>query len=166
MHIQKDSFEIHPIVQDELHAVLEVYRQCEDFLALGPVSTASMEMVLSDLELSKRQGGIFCGVYALDGRMIGVLDYVPRNFEGNRHAAFLSLLMIAASFRREGIGAAVVAAVEKEVRKDPQITTMLSGVQVNNPQAIRFWQRHGYQIVSGPILHADQTTAFDLRKDF
>lgn len=166
MHIQKDSFEIHPIVQDDLNAILEVYRQCEDFLALGPVSTASLEMVLSDLELSKRQGGIFCGIYTKTEKMIGVLDYVPCNFEGDPHVAFLSLLMIAAPFRSEGIGAAVVAAVEKEVRKDPQITAMLSGVQVNNPQAIRFWQRHGYRIVSGPILHADQTTAFDLRKDF
>ncbi len=166
MIIRNGSFEIHPIIQDDLDAILEVYRQCEDFLALGPVTTASMEMVLNDLKLSKEQGGIFCGIYALDGKMIGVLDYVPCNFEGNPHAAFLSLLMIAAPFRGQGIGAAVVEAVENEVRRDPQVTAMLSGVQVNNPQAIRFWQRHGYQIVSGPIRHPDQTTAFDLRKDF
>ncbi len=159
------SLEIRPIVEDELNEILEVYRQCEDFLALGPVSSASIEMVLKDLEISKQEGGIFCGIHAADGKMIGVVDYVPCNFEGDPQAAFLSLLMIAAPFRGQGIGAAVVEAVEKEIRKDTQITRILSGVQVNNPQAIKFWQRRGYQIVSGPIYHPDQTTAFDLRKD-
>jgi ribosomal protein S18 acetylase RimI-like enzyme len=164
--IHERSLEIRPVQQDDLDAVLEVYRQCEDFLALGPVSTASMEMVLKDLEISRREGGIFCGICAANGKMIGIVDYVPCNFEGDPHAAFLSLLIIAAPFRGQGIGAAVVEALESEIRKDAQITTVLSGVQVNNPQAIKFWQRHGYRIVSGPICHPDQTTAFDLRKDF
>jgi ribosomal protein S18 acetylase RimI-like enzyme len=38
-------------------------------------------------------------------------------------------------------------------------------VQVNNPRAARFWQRHGYRIISEPRLHPDQTIAVDLRKD-
>ncbi len=166
MIFQTDSFEIHPIVPDDLNAVLEVYRECEDFIALGPVATASVVMVLKDIELSKEQGGVFCGIYAKGGKMIGVLDYVLCNFEGDPHAAFLSLLMIAAPFRGHGIGAAVLEALENEVRKDAQVTAMLLGVQVNNPQAIKFWQRHGYRIVSGPKFYPDQTTAFDLRKDF
>jgi len=165
MIIQDRSLEIRPIHQDELDTVLEVYRQCEDFLALGPVSTASMEMVRKDIEISQEQGGVFCGIYTTNGEMIGVLDYVPNNFEGDPQAAFLSLLMIAAPFRKQGIGAAVVEAVENEIGKDARVTTILSGVQVNNPQAIKFWQRRGYRIVSGPTLFPDQTTAFGLRKD-
>lgn len=163
--IPQHSLEIRPIAEEEIHAVLEVYQQCEDFLALGPVATASLEMVLKDLEIAREQGGIFCGIYAADGKMIGVLDYVPKNWEGDPCVAFLSLLMLPAPFRSQGIGAAVVEALESEIRKDTQITAIASGVQVNNPQAIKFWQRHGYRIVSGPILHSDQTTAFDLRKD-
>lgn len=164
--IRDNSFEIRPITQADLDAVLEVYRQCEDFLALGPQLTASMEMVLKDIEISQREGGIFCGIYITDGKMIGVVDYVPSDFEGDPHTAFLSLLMIAASFRKQGIGRAVVEAIENEIRKDAQVRTILSGVQANNPQAVRFWQRHGYRIVSGPTLMPDQTTAFGLRKDF
>ena len=163
--ILKHNLEIRPIQADGLEAVLDVYRQCEDFLALGPVSTASMEMVLKDLEISQNEGGIFCGIYRADGKMIGVIDYVPRNFEGSPQTAYLSLLMIAAPFRKRGIGQAIVEAVEREIRKNPTITTIRAGVQVNNPQAIWFWQSHGYQIVSGPKLMPDQTTVFDLRKD-
>ena len=51
---------IRPIDRDDLPAVLEVYRQCEDFLALGPISEASMAMgyqVISGAE-SQQDGTI------------------------------------------------------------------------------------------------------------
>jgi ribosomal protein S18 acetylase RimI-like enzyme len=163
--IQDKSLEIHPITQDDLDAVLEVYKQCEDFLALGPTPTASIEMVLKDLEISRKEGGIFCGIYRTDGTMIGVLDYVPDHYQGDPHAAYLSLLMIPASYRGKGIGKAIVRAVEEQIRKNNSIAVILAGVQVNNPQAVQFWQRNGYRIVSEPKLMPDQTTVFDLRKD-
>jgi hypothetical protein len=105
----RDSLlEIRPVGQDDLDAVLEVYRHCEDFLALGPVATASMEMVLKDIETSREEGGIFCGIYTAGGEVTGVVDYIPNNCQGNPQAAFLSLLMIAAPFRNQGIGKAVI----------------------------------------------------------
>ena len=102
-----------------MDAVLDVYYQCEDFLALGPVPTASMEMVLKDIELSKADSGVYYGIYTTAGEMIGVLDYVPANNKGEPHTAFLELLMIAAPFRKHGLGKAVVKAFEAEVRKMP-----------------------------------------------
>lgn len=159
------SLEIRPIVPDELDSILHVYEQCEDFLALGPVSTASMDMVLKDLEISKAEGGIFCGIYGTGGHMIGVIDYVPSNYQGDEHAAYLSLLMIAAPFRSQGIGKAVVESIEREIQKEPAIQIILAGVQVNNRQAVKFWQRNGYRIMSGPTLMPDQTTVYGLRKD-
>jgi ribosomal protein S18 acetylase RimI-like enzyme len=124
-----------------------------------------MAMVLKDIEISQSEGGVFCGVYAADGRMIGVVDFVPSNFEGNPHTAFISLLMIAASFRKQGIGTTVVELIENEIRKDAQVTAILSAVQVNNPQALQFWQKNGYRIVGGPELQPDQTITFRLQKD-
>lgn len=165
VNVRDYTLEIQPVSQTEQNAILHVYQQCEDFLALGPVATASMEMVLKDLEISKDAGGLFCGIYRTDGEMIGVIDYVPGNYNGNPSHAFLELLMIAAPLRRLGIGKAIIAAIENEIRKNNQITAIFSGVQVNNPQAIRFWQGNGYRIVSEPRLYPDQTTAVDLRKD-
>ncbi len=54
---------IRPIVNSDLPAVLEVYRQSEDFLALGPDPRASLEMVEKDQALSRQQGGVFCGIF-------------------------------------------------------------------------------------------------------
>ncbi len=156
---------IRPVTADDLPAILQVYQHCEDFLALGPVAKASLEMVRKDLEISKEEGGIFCGIYTENENMIGVVDYVPGNFQGNPQHAFLSLLMIDSSFRSHGIGKAIFGAVEKEIRQDPLVTTLLSGVQVNNPQAVQFWQRRGFSIVSEPKLMPDQTIVFDLRKE-
>src|SRR5512140_2188463 len=165
MLIPAHDLEIHPVRSDELQAVLQVYRQCEDFLALGPVTTASMEMVLKDLELSRSEGGLFCGIYdRQQGEMIGVLDFVPSHWQGEASQAFLELLMLATPFRSRSIGQAVFEALEAEIRKDPAVRTLLAGVQVNNPQAIKFWQRMGFQIVSEARDCPDGTTAYALEK--
>lgn len=161
----KGNFAIHPIKRGDLSAVLEVYRQCEDFLRLGPVATASMEMVLKDIQLSQEEGGFFCGIIIADGKMIGIVDFVANNYQEDPQAASLALLMIAKPFRGLGLGKAVVEAVEDEIRKDPRVTKILSGVQVNNPGALRFWQQRGYQITGGPELMPDQTTVYHLRKN-
>jgi len=165
MLIRDNSFEVGTITPDDFSAVLDVYRQCEDFLALGPEPTASMAMVLKDIEISKCEGGVFCGVYSADGGMIGVVDFVPGNFEGAPHIAFISLLMIVPSCRKQGIGTTIVELIENQIRKDAQVTAILSAVQVNNPQALQFWQKNGYRIVGGPELQPDQTTTFRLQKE-
>lgn len=158
-------YTVRPVTSADQEAILEVYRQCEDFLALGPVAQASMSMVLADLELSRQEHGCFCGIFTPAGEMPGILDFVPSGWQGNPSLAFLSLLMIARPFRGQGIGEAVVAALEAHLRLDPNVRGIDSGVQVNNPRAIKFWQSQGYRIVSGPIDHTDGTTAFDLRKE-
>lgn len=161
----KGSFSIRPITQEDLGAILEVYRQCEDFLSLGPVATASMEMVQRDIELSQSQGGSFNGIFDAENTMIGVVDFVLKDFEGDPQAAYLSLLMIAKPYRSLGFGKAVAEAVENEIRKEPKVTKIIAGVQVNNPNALRFWQRQGYQVTSGPERMPDQTTVYHLCKD-
>ncbi len=162
-------FTIRPISYEERLAVLEVYRQCEDFLSLGPQPRASLEMVDADLALSRQAGGVFCGIYlpgpSGEPEMVGVVDYVPGGYGGVSEHADLSLLMIAAPYRSAGLGRAVAEWVEAQVRANPAVTAILSGVQVNNPGAIRFWTRMGYRITSGPELQADQTTTFQLWKD-
>jgi ribosomal protein S18 acetylase RimI-like enzyme len=165
MFIRTDSFEVRSITQADIDAVLNVYRQCEDFLSLGPKPTASLAMVLEDVEISQRAEGVFCGVFAGDKGMIGVVDFVPNNFEGNPRMAFFSLLMIALSFRNRGMGSKIVELIENEIRKDAQVMAILSAVQTNNPKGLRFWQKNGYRIVGEPQLQPDHTTTFRLQKD-
>jgi len=165
MIIREKSFEIRPVTPADLETLLELYRQCEDFLALGPVATASMEMVLKDIQISRDEGGLYCSLHLPDGKMIGVVDYIPNNYHGDPHSAYLSLLMIAAPFRGQGLGKAVLEAVEAEIQKDAGITTIFLGAQANNPRAVQFWQNNGYRIIAGPKLLPDQTVCYDFQKD-
>lgn len=163
--IQGKSFSIRPVQPDEMDAILQVYRQCEDFLALGPVATASMSMVLADLDLSKQAGGQFCGIYDQEtGLMMGVVDYVASGYRGKLEVAYLTLLMIAAPYRNNGLGAEVVRRVEEEICREGRVNVIKAGVQINNPGAIRFWQRMGYRIVSGAQAQPDGTVAYQLEK--
>jgi ribosomal protein S18 acetylase RimI-like enzyme len=160
----RGGYAIRPVRDDELEAMVEVYRQCEDFLALTPQPNASPEMVRSDLNISKANGGLFCGIYAPDGKMVGVLDVILKGFEGNPHHAFIELLMIARAHRSGGLGSAVVDVIERQIMADADVTAILSGVMVNNPAALRFWQRHGYAVSGGPVNQTDGTTTWDLHK--
>ena len=167
MEIKINKAIIRPVVetQDELGRLLEIYRECEDFLALGPVAKASLEMVKADLEHSRSEGGLYCSIVdPASGEMVGVVDFVPRGFQGKDSLASLSLLMIAARERGKGLGEAVARAVEAEITKDRRISAIDAGVQVNNPKAIRFWQRMGYQIISEPRTMPDGTVCFQLLK--
>ena len=166
MRMRDDTLEIRPAGEESLADLFAVYKECEDFLALGPVAAASLEMVRADLEMSKTMGGKFCGIYLRDGTMAGVLDFVPGNFREEPDTAYIALLMLKLTFRHQGIGARVLELVEREVRTDPRITRIRIGVMVNNPAAIEFWQNRGFRIYAGPELLADKTTVYRLEKKF
>lgn len=160
-----NGYTVRPVQESELDAILEVYRQCEDFLALTPVPTATMEMVRGDLAISAQNGGLFCGIYAPDGLMVGVLDLIPKGFERNPHHAFIELMMISRPHRNGGLGAMVTAAAEQYVMQDTQVSAMFTAVMVNNIGGQRFWERQGYDYISEPQLQDDGTTSRYLRKN-
>lgn len=163
--MRDNSLEIRPIIEKYLEEVIEVYRQSEDFLALGPEPRASMAMVLQDIEVSRHENGVFCGVYTSDGKMIGVVDFIPADFKGMVHAGFISLLMIVAPLRNQGIGTRILELVEDRIMRIGQVSEIHTAVQLNNPAALRFWRRNNYCAFGDPELRPDQTLVSYLRKD-
>jgi ribosomal protein S18 acetylase RimI-like enzyme len=159
------SFSIRPIEENQLAQVLDVYRQCEDFLALGPQPHASLDMILSDMRLSQEEGCTYCGIFNPQAEMMGIFDYNCSGFEGQASQAFISLLMIARPFRNQGLGDGVMRWFEIELDKHSSVRRILSGVQVNNPAAVRFWIRQGFRIASAAQLLQDGTTCYQLVKE-
>jgi RimJ/RimL family protein N-acetyltransferase len=155
---------LRPVGEPDLDALLAVYRDCEDFIALGSAAAASEEMIRGDLESSAREGGTVCGVFAPEGEMIGVADFVPGNFRGQPEKAYLALLMLKKNRRGKGNGAQALALIETAIRKDPQVRVLRLGVLTNNPRAIRFWRNHGFETVSGPETLADGKTVYRMEK--
>ncbi|GIL14678.1 MAG: hypothetical protein BroJett038_33980 [Chloroflexota bacterium] len=159
----ENDFSLRPVTADDLPAVLAVYQQSEDFLALG-TAAASPETVQKDLALSAEAGGIFYGIFDRDGLMRGVLDVIPAGFGGERFHAFIELLMIAQPYRGAGLGARVLAHIEQSLYRDHHARAVLAAVQTNNPAALRFWARQGYNTIGAPELQPDGTTTVMLRK--
>jgi ribosomal protein S18 acetylase RimI-like enzyme len=91
------------------------------------------------------------------------LDFIPSTKE--RGTSFLSLMMIAAPWRRRGYGKAVVAALEKYLIKSYKTTRIKSGVQTNNADAIQFWRKVGYNIDSKPEHRPDKTIVYNMTKE-
>lgn len=155
---------VQPVGEEQMEALLRVYRQCEDFLALEPSSHATEEMVKKDLEESRSAGGVYCGIYTADQELIGIVDFIPSGWQNRADTAYMELLMIVRGRRSRGIGAEVQEMVEKYVRDEFNVVQMMADVQVNNPQAVRFWERVGYAISSVAVLQKDQTLTYEMHK--
>lgn len=155
-----DGLQIRPISEDGLASTLGVYRQLEDFLALGPVPTASMKMVMIDIANSRAHDGIYCGIWDQSGVQIGVLDFCLEADKG----ATLSLLMISKSYRNRGHGKRIVLCLESYLKRKYGIEEIRSGVQVNNTGGIIFWRKMGFEISNTPMDMGDGTVAYEMRK--
>jgi ribosomal protein S18 acetylase RimI-like enzyme len=153
---------IRPFREDDIPSILEVYRQNEDFLSLGPVPTASLEMVRKDIAQSLEEKGLFCVISHKQGDIIGVMDFAPHR--GDPGTSYLALLMIAAPFRRMGYGESILSAFEKYLIKTYKSKVLKAGVMINNPLAIKFWQRMGFIISSTPEPLPDKTTVYRMSK--
>lgn len=154
---------IRPVDGSLMPELLDLYRHCEDFLALGPDPRATEAVVLRDLASMRAAGAEFHGMYAADGALLGVLDVILQGYNGNPDCAYIELLMLRADARNAGLGAAVIRALEQYLAEQ-RISEIQADVQVNNPAAQRFWQRMGFDCIGGPVLQPDSTVTLMLRK--
>lgn len=162
MLFQTGQLTVSTIDESDLPALFEVYRQCEGFLALGPVPVASVQMVEEDIEHSRRKNGQYCAIRDGQGRIIGVIDFIAK-YEGN-HTSSLLLLMIGVLWRGKGYGRAVVQALEDYLNENFGSRRMVSWVQTNNPGAIQFWERLGYHLSTVPLDQPDGTVTYEMAK--
>jgi ribosomal protein S18 acetylase RimI-like enzyme len=146
------------LVQD----ILDVYKKSEDFLSLGPISTASIKMVLEDLEYSKQHGySYYCIRYG--EKIVGVCDYLEYGFEGDNGNGYINLIIICKENRNHGIGREVLDKIEIGIRKH-KCQRIIAFVQTNNSNAIEFWIKSGFSICSDKIRNEDKTIVYRIEK--
>ena len=156
-----NDFIVRVIEEGDLQKTLEVYQQAEDFLSLGPVPRASIEMVHADIKHYKESGGLYCMIQHKNGNHVGVVDFVPETTKG---IAFLSLLLISHRFRNRGIGHSIVKNLESYLQQKYRTHTIESGVQTNNDPAINFWKKCGFKIGTNARAIGDGTIAYEMKK--
>jgi ribosomal protein S18 acetylase RimI-like enzyme len=159
------NIQLIPMSEQNVPAILEVYRRCEDFLSLGPRPTASAEMVIEDIQTCQTEKGVYYAIFLAETEMIGVLAVVPKEVDNIVVEAYIELLMITPQHRRKRIGKHVLRVIEANIKNKTGVFLLSTSVQINNPGAIRFWQNNGYVIFEGPQLQLDSTTVYHMRKD-
>ncbi len=133
-----------PSRRDELQAF---YQGCADYFELvtgQPPGPNEAEELLSSLPRGKSLEDKFViGLFDAPGHLIGVLDVIrdyPKPGEW-----FLGLLMFGPTWRGHRLGERVYHRLEEWVRACGGTALHLI-VQEQNPGALRFWQRMGFEV--------------------
>ena len=129
------------------------------------VTAARPARELSDLReyvraRAQRDDVLFLGIFdRAAGTHIGNIKFEP--IDVARRFAVMGILIGEAAYRGQGVAAEVLAATAAWLRDHRQIATILLGVSVRNPAAIRAYQKVGFELAETPLIaktHPDQVT--------
>jgi ribosomal protein S18 acetylase RimI-like enzyme len=124
-----------------------LHEECRDYLELvtgEPPGPDEAERLLRELPRGRKPEDKFViGLFDAPGHLLGVLDVIrdyPRRAEW-----YLGLLLFGPSSRGRGLGERVYRRLEEWVRAEGGKAIHLI-VQEQNPRAIEFWKRMGFEI--------------------
>ncbi len=128
----------------ELEAFYEECRDAVELVTGAPPGKDEAGELLSSLPHGKSHEDKFVvGLFDAPGHLVGVLDVI-RDYPSQRHW-YLGLLMFRPTWRSRGLGERVYRRLEEWVRASGGDAVHLI-VQQQNPGALRFWQRMGFEI--------------------
>jgi ribosomal protein S18 acetylase RimI-like enzyme len=123
------------------------YAECADYFELAtgePPGPHEARDLLASLPRGKTHADKFViGLFDAPGHLIGVLDVI-RDYPKAREW-YLGLLMFAPDWRSRRLGERVYGRLEAWVRELGGRAIHLI-VQEQNPKALRFWQRMGFEV--------------------
>jgi len=143
----------------DVDRIRALFERCSAFFTLvegRPPGAAAPEDLLTDLPPdSSLSDKYVLGVMAGD-RLVGVFD-IQLGYP-NADTAFIGLFVLDPAERNQGQGADAYGRVEAWLSK-VGIGQIHLGVQMNNPDGRRFWERQGFTFLrDAPLTDADDPT--------
>lgn len=130
--------------REELQAFYEGCAEYVELITGQPPGPNEAQELLASLPRGKTHDDKFVvGLFDAPGHLIGVLDVV-RDYP-KRDEWFLGLLMLRPQSRNRGLGERVYRRLEEWVSASGGTAIHLI-VQEQNPGALRFWQRMGFEL--------------------
>ncbi len=151
--------------RDELQAF---YESCRDYVELitgtapGP---READELLTELPRGKRPEDKFVvGLFDAPGHLVGVLDVI-RDYPAEDEW-YVGLLLFGPSSRGRGLGERVYRRLEEWVRAQGGRAIHLI-VQEQNPGALRFWKRMGFEVggMGKQLLRRRENVYLRMRRD-
>lgn len=137
----------------DLPRIQDLLERCAEWWALihgrAPRDDEA-ERLLQDLPPRYRRRWLV-GVAGRDGALAGLLDAADGYPE--RGITWIGLMLFDPAARSRGLGAALVAELEREVRAAGAVALQLI-VQAQNPRARAFWERMGFSPVGDARVRA------------
>jgi RimJ/RimL family protein N-acetyltransferase len=150
MELETERLIIKPLADEA--AILTLYAQCADYLELQTPEPPSGAMVRSDLATTAKNGGVFAGIGRRDSdELIGVINFVPRDFRGQRDYAFVLNLMIGSAYRRQGYGTEAYRAIEEFIWRDPEVKRIGALLLPQHEPSYAFAEKLGFERAGGPF---------------
>jgi GNAT superfamily N-acetyltransferase len=158
---QVDGRTVAKLGAEDVPALRALCERCHAFMTLvyGALEPDAAEQLLESLPPEKTLEDKFAfGLYADGSReLLGVLDAVRGFPEENEW--IIGLLLIDPEHRNAGLGARFVGAFEQWVRGQGAVGLRLV-VQQQNPDALRFWQKQGYEVTGMTLQHTPRRKNF------
>ncbi len=150
MELETERLMIRTVIDEA--AMLAVYEQCADYLALQTPEPPSGAMVQSDVATTAKLGGVLAGIYRRDSNeLIGMISFVPQNFRGQRDYAFVLNLMIGSTQRRQGYGTEAYRAVEESIWRDEDVKRIGALLLPQHEPSYAFAEKQGFERAGGPF---------------
>jgi len=144
---QVDGSTVVQLGAEDVPALRKLVERCHVFMELvyGAVEPDAAEQILEGLPPGRTSEDKFVfGLYANGTKeLLGVLDAVRGFPEPDEW--IIGLFLLDPAHRRAGLGARFISAFEQWVRGQGASGLRLV-VQEQNPDALRFWQRQGYEV--------------------
>src|SRR3972149_1894368 len=122
MQLETQRLLIRILIDADAAAVLKVYEQSQDFVGWEPPGPPSIERVRADIQSAQERGSLFVGLFDQgSGELIGVADFVAKDFRGQADYAWLTALVIRDTDRRKGYGREAYRAIEQFIFDDPAV---------------------------------------------
>ncbi len=132
--------------------VLKVYEGSKDFFDLQTPEGLSGELIRSDMAATEKQSGEFVGIFdRASNELIGVIAFVPKNFQGEADYAWINLLLIRGSDRRQGFGREAYQAIEQYIFSNPNVKRIGCTLLPQFDPSLKFAEALGFERAGGPF---------------
>jgi RimJ/RimL family protein N-acetyltransferase len=152
MNLETDRLVIKSLIESDTPAVLKVYQGSKDFFDLQTTEEPSSELIRSELAQAEKQGREFAGILRrASNDLIGVISFVSKNFQGQADYAWISLLLIRISDRRQGFGREAYQAIEQFIFSDPTVQRIGHALLPQFDPSLKFAEALGFERAGGPF---------------
>lgn len=134
-----DNYKFDMITRNDVDKILDIYNSNTNFLEnhMG-ITTVSKEFIVDEIEEMKNIGFNSLAIRNKEGNIVGVCDFKMAD------EVYLSLLMIDATQKRNGLGSKIYNQLEQIFKAKDVNSVRIDVVYDYEDNVVGFWEKQGF----------------------